>query len=389
MVFFPPTFELSNTKGCSDWLIATREYQSSDWLVKPPDNFAGVGLHFLSAQSVADAQIEQSCASLLDQRLAKHNEDYVDHHGLPECNEIWVQLYISQPMLSLGKYKTSLRSYLLILSIKPALVLYIPGIVYKSLVEYTMYSDNRSWAHNGRASTSESLMARLAHISNIQNNHPSWSSRKADGLQSWEAWASELDSSAGRNFVLNSIKRQTKAINAFAFKSCAGGLTHRNGSFELMAVDYTLDASGRVWLHEFNVAAAIDSGGPNFKPPWKQEAEWRMATDAVDLAMKTFHEQRQGRNGTISLAAQLKESIANTNWEVAYAEYDDGTVEYDAVLELTESEKLLLDGSAYADFNSLVLRKHDPDDVLESYVPQGVASTLRGWYVSMYAKKKE
>ena len=152
-----------------------------------------------------------------------------------------------------------------------------------------------------------------------------------------------------------------------------------------MAVDYTLDASGRVWLHEFNVAAAIDSGGPNFKPPWKQEVQWRMARDAVDLAMKTFHEQRQGRSGTISLAAQLKESIANTNWEVAYAEYDDGTVEYDAVLELTENEKLLLDGSAYADFNSLVMRKHDPEDVLESYVPQGIASTPRGWYVSMYA----
>ena len=63
--FFPPTFELSNAKGCNDWLMATREHQSSDWLVKPPDNFAGVGLHFLSAQSVADAQVEQSCASLL------------------------------------------------------------------------------------------------------------------------------------------------------------------------------------------------------------------------------------------------------------------------------------------------------------------------------------
>lgn len=77
---------------------------------------------------------------------------YGDIHNLPPDNATWVQQYIVNPLLSKNKYKNSIRSYMLILSVKPPLVLFHEGMVYRSLENYMDWSNDTTWANGNGAS---------------------------------------------------------------------------------------------------------------------------------------------------------------------------------------------------------------------------------------------
>ena len=408
--FFPATYALNSERDCQAWAQDVAARPHIDWLVKPPDTFAGDGLRFVEPEEAARVVAGESCGHLVKGSAGLPTYGI---HGLPADNQTWVQQYIANPALANGT-KHSLRSYALILSVDPPLFLFHEGMAYRSLVPYARHAADRAWSR----SADKTGLARLAHITNIQSNHPEWEGRKADGLLSWQQFAESLDDSLpGRRFTHGRLFRQAAAITSFAIRSCLHGLQHRNGSFELMAVDYTVDTTGRLWLHEFNVAPAIDSGGPSFAPEWKREMQYDMARGAVDLVLETFRLQ----NGAElpSLLTALRPHIARTQWQVAYAEDGGGHVEFDAVAELLPHEAELLaiggrgggnhdndDGddvaaarrvAEYGDFLNLISSQVAmPAALLESHVPQGMewlaaaesgGGGETGFLVSMYARE--
>jgi hypothetical protein len=416
VAFFPATYALSTERGCRAWARDAAERPQVDWLVKPPDTFAGDGLRFVDPGKASRVAAGASCEILMDPAAAvaaaATNPNHYDIYGLPPDNTTWVQEYIANPALSNGT-KHSLRSYALILSVEPLVVLYHEGMAYRSLVPYAPHAADRTWSQSPTATG----MARLAHITNIQSNHPDWGRRKAEGLLSWQQFAESLDPSlSGVRFARGRLQRQAAAITSFVIRSCKHGLQHRNGSFELMAVDFTVDATGRLWLHEFNVAPAIDSGGPSFAPKWKREVQYDMARDALDLVLETFRLQTTAASATPtagttapSLISALRPQIQRTKWQVAYAENAIGHVEEDAVAALLPHEADLLavggrSGSAtnvdtlqkvaaYGDFLNLVSRQVAiPAVLLESHVPQGMewlstGEGEAGFLLSMYSRK--
>ena len=110
--------------------------------------------------SSAGAQIDfNKCTDLL---ANNNNNDppgniedtwqYGDLHNLPPDNATWVQQYIVNPLLSKNKCKNSIRSYMLILSVKPPLLLFHEGMVYRSLVNYMDWSNDTTWANGDGAS---------------------------------------------------------------------------------------------------------------------------------------------------------------------------------------------------------------------------------------------
>jgi hypothetical protein len=255
----------------------------------------------------------------------------------------------------------------------------------------------------------------MAHITNIQSGHPEWTQRKHDGLQSWKTFANELDDSVpGERFVYGRLLRQAKAISSFAFQSCVDKLVHNDSSFELMAVDWTIDATGRLYLLEFNVAPALDSGGPEFSPEWKRKNQYNMSISAVEMALAVFeHRIKNTKSSTVSSSlfqevvmpyiskskpkSKPKPTLHMSNWQLLYSEFDNGELEHDAINDLKWNEAMQLGVqlnhsqqhlTQYPNLVNLLSGvKHKlPLDLLDMYVPQGIAAVSRTeWYVSMYS----
>ena len=122
---------------------------------------AGFGFEFVDVPKIKTKVIDfNKCTDLL---VNNHNNDasgitedttwqYGDIHNLPPDNATWVQQYIVNPLLSKNKYKNSIRSYMLILSVKPPLVLFHEGMVYRSLENYMDWSNDTTWANGNGAS---------------------------------------------------------------------------------------------------------------------------------------------------------------------------------------------------------------------------------------------
>jgi hypothetical protein len=166
--FFPKTFSIDTRKGCTAWWKSVNEDVSSAWLIKPPDKFAGLGFQFVDIQKIKTRILMSSAGAQIDfnkctDLLANNNNNdppgntedtwqYGDLHNLPPDNATWVQQYIVNPLLSKNKYKNSIRSYMLILSVKPPLLLFHEGMVYRSLVNYMDWSNDTTWANGDGAS---------------------------------------------------------------------------------------------------------------------------------------------------------------------------------------------------------------------------------------------
>jgi hypothetical protein len=122
---------------------------------------AGFGFEFVDIPKIKTKIVDfNKCTDML---VNNHNNDasgitedttwqYGDIHNLPPDNATWVQQYIVNPLLSKNKYKNSIRSYMLILSVKPPLVLFHEGMVYRSLENYMDWSNDTTWANGNGAS---------------------------------------------------------------------------------------------------------------------------------------------------------------------------------------------------------------------------------------------
>ena len=145
------------------------------------DKFAGTGFKFIDVEEIRlnDTPLDFDRCAELAGNLSTHtvDENMYDIHVCRTTQR--VQQYIKNPILSKESTKNSLRSYMLILSVAPAVVLFHEGMVYRSLVEYADWQMTDSGHGDGATG-----LSRMAHITNIQSNHPQWSKRKHDGLQS-------------------------------------------------------------------------------------------------------------------------------------------------------------------------------------------------------------
>ncbi len=228
--FFPETFDISTKDGCEKWLsripdIDEKESDDQLWLIKPPNEFAGKGQILLKLEqhetnvakrtNICDFYIKSS--RLLQKTTRSDNDVQYDIHGLQHDNSTWIQRYISKPGLSLGK-KFSIRTYVLILSVNPPIVLHHDGLVYRSLVDYKPYANSYNWSTMINTKNEYFSNARLAHITNIQSHHPDWQNRKHDGLISFESLAETVNKDDNEESISKSCNiHETSLKNMFLF----------------------------------------------------------------------------------------------------------------------------------------------------------------------------
>ena len=136
-----------------------------------------------------------------------------------------------------------------------------------------------------------------------------------DDLQfTWQQLQHKLDDLP---VAFNDIKKQIKRIMLLSYKSAKPKLKHRIGSFQLLAADFAVDATGKVWLHEFNVSPGFKPGPDTYTSPLAQRLK-KMSNDAVRLSIGAQRRQIDGKN--LYDSSWMNECTNNTEWEELFIE---------------------------------------------------------------------
>ena len=158
--------------------------------------------------------------------------------------KVIIQRYIPRPLL-LGGRKFDIRCYLLIASTKPYLVLFRGGYVRRSLSQYS----------------EDDLSDRFAHLTNaaVQKKHADYDKMKEDSIWSMDMLQSHLETSgeATKGWVPDVLTPQLRRVCSEVFQAAKPKLQRRRGFFELLGVDFLIDADLRPWLLEVNTNPAL------------------------------------------------------------------------------------------------------------------------------------
>ena len=337
---FPPTYDVASPDGCDSWLTFMYAANQSTWLYKQPATFGANGLVFLQKK---DFDIEYSCDDkalcealpeyyqhwpVLDQKCknvlanqyvnsSKVNFSDIVYGNMPEApKEAWLQQFI-HPSATMENRKVTIRAFMLILSVSPSFVLFHDGQIFRAVDKQTasgwevssgpIYNQDGSVFNEDRYST----------ITNgVFFKHPSFNKTfYFDEIQfSWEQLQHKLDDLP---VAFEDIKQQIKRIMSLSYKSAKSKLRHRIGSFQLLGVDFAVDAHGKVWLHEFNVSPALKPGPDSYTSHLTQRL-LKMSDDAVRLSIGAQKRQINGKN--LYDSAWMNECTNNTEWEELFVE---------------------------------------------------------------------
>jgi hypothetical protein len=153
--------------------------------------------------------------------------------GCKQQREAVVMEYVEAPATMQGGYKFDLRTYLLVGSLDPQLVFFADGFVRKSDKPYNL-SDTRTTVHVTNS------------VLQDKDNHFFSFDQMAASL------TGELGFSPG---YLERMRDYMKRVSLFVFKTTEAQkkpLSRFPGRFHLFAVDWLIDAEGRVHLLEGN-----------------------------------------------------------------------------------------------------------------------------------------
>ena len=337
---FPPTYDIASTNGCASWLAFLEATGRSTWLYKQPATFGADGLIFFQKK---DYDVKYSCDDkALCEALAEYYEHWhnLDHKcknilsnpyvnsskanfsdivygNMPEApKEAWVQQFV-YPCATMEKRKFTMRAFMLILSVSPSFVLFHDGQIYRAVdTQYVAdweLSSGPIYHANGSIFNDD----RYSAITNgVYFKHPLFNKTfYFDDLQfTWQQLQHKLDDLP---VTFKDIKQQIKRIMLLSYKSAKLKLKHRIGTFQLLAADFAVDATGKVWLHEFNVSPGFKPGPDTYTSPLAQRLK-KMSNDAVRLSIGAQRRQIDGKN--LYDSSWMNECTNNTEWEELFIE---------------------------------------------------------------------
>jgi hypothetical protein len=213
--------------------------------------------------------------------------------------KVIIQRYIPRPLL-LGGRKFDIRCYMLIASTKPYLVLFRGGYVRRSLTQYS----------------EDDLSDRFAHLTNaaVQKKHADYEKMKEDSIWSMDTLQSHLESSGEvtKGWVQDVLTPQLRRVCSEVFHAAKPKLQRRRGFFELLGVDFLVDADLRPWLLEVNTNPALWVSSQVQKaviPP--------LVRDTVSVALSAWDHTK---DGSTNINANTLEGMEG--FDVIYDESD-------------------------------------------------------------------
>jgi len=182
------------------------------WIVKPGGSFHGSGIKLY--KGVQEVNAVYPCDKIL-------------------LDGVIVQRYLDKPALFAG-YKFDFRSYMLIASMNPFVVFYHDGFVRRSEHPYDTsasgLSDAKKHITNSR---SQSLENHFFSFRQLQEQLTKESGFPADYME-------------------KVFRPHAMRTTNFLFQAAREKFTHRNGRFQMFALDWMLDADGGMHLLEAN-----------------------------------------------------------------------------------------------------------------------------------------
>mmetsp|Transcript_40100 Transcript_40100/g.115697 ORF Transcript_40100/g.115697 Transcript_40100/m.115697 type:complete len:662 (+) Transcript_40100:45-2030(+) len=211
---------------------------SAAWALKPARGNGGSGIELLRG------------AGALRARLFPEPRDLaIASSALPRRPlDGWVvQRYIERPLLVQAR-KFDVRAYCLIARTEPALWYFRPGYCKVALEPYdTQDLDNR-----------------FAHLTNacVQKSHPQYRElHRGKHIWSEEEVEAELGSNGpmagGKCFSWASVHEEMRKSLAWIYQASRDKLERRSGYFDLLGIDFMLDADFRLHLLELNSNPAM------------------------------------------------------------------------------------------------------------------------------------
>ena len=264
--FFNETYKLNNKTEFAAFREAYKPGET--WICKPNGLNQGIGIFLIRSLQELESKLNEfnsKKASPYKQR--SHNYDRM------------IQRYIERPLL-LDNRKIDIRTYMLIASTAPFVVLYHPGYVRLCIDEYKLEDNNL-----------------ISHLNNqyMQKKDPRYKKMKEDTVWSYE----QANNYVNEHFMVAKgieedwwykvFERQVKRIMLHCFQAVKCTLKSRIGTFDLLGFDFMIDENMKVYLIEINVNPALATNCQVLDqviPP--------IVMESIDIVMEVWEKARRG-----------------------------------------------------------------------------------------------
>ncbi len=254
--FQPLTVLLANQTECTQFFHTPDNYQKV-WLTKVTSSSRGRGIVIYPDLNVA-------------RRLYVNESTGMCH---PHSDNVIMQQYLENPLLLEGK-KSEMRSYWLIASVHPLLVLYHDGTVRRNTEDWRADDWDNPLIHI--ANTYQQKLA-------DPNYHETAEQRKWS-LEKMGLYVQNENMTPETQWVESTLKPRLKYMLAHVANSTATewrtGSEH-DGGFTLLGMDTILDADLRPWLTEIQVGPGVSLDSPT-----KRRIIPRMLREMVNIVLE-------------------------------------------------------------------------------------------------------
>ncbi|XP_069466185.1 inactive polyglycylase TTLL10 [Ambystoma mexicanum] len=268
--FFPETFRLDLREERDIFLTFYKDGQL--WICKPTGMNQGRGIFLLK---------NKNAVTTLCTQLQSLEEDIIYKRGPYRATQARiVQRYIQNPLLIAGR-KFDIRSYFLIASTVPYVVLFRHGYVRLTCNTYDPLSDDLT-----------------GHLTNqyMQKKNPLYNELKEETVWTMERFNTYVNeryaASKGLpvNWVLTMFTRRMQQIMMHCFMAVKSKLECKMGLFDLFGCDFLIDEDFKVWLLEMNCNPALHTNCEVLKDVIPD-----VVNETLDLALEVFHKSVKGQ----------------------------------------------------------------------------------------------
>nr|XP_032824010.1 inactive polyglycylase TTLL10 [Petromyzon marinus] len=267
--FFPHTLRL-DVRGERDEFFDS--YQEGEkWICKPTGLNQGRGIFLLRSAGDVAALRERL---LLDADAGPRTP----RAHVPQARI--VQRYVTNPLLLDGR-KFDVRSYMLIASAAPPIVLFRHGYARLSCQSYSPESNDLT-----------------AHLTNqyMQKKSPVYQEVKEETVWTMSRFNDHVNEHCAphkglpKDWVLTTFTKRMQQVMTHCFLATKSKLEGKLGLFDLIGCDFLIDEDFKVWLLEMNCNPALQTNCMVLK-----EVIPQVVNETLDLALETFEKVRRGQ----------------------------------------------------------------------------------------------
>ena len=241
--FLPDSFLLANETQCYEFF----DYLNSYDYIQEKDTNQLIFVAKVDSLKNKGADIE-----ILDNELEKQMKLFYENGLLCEKikENIQMQKYIYNPFLIFG-HKFDIRAFLLIASTTPTIAYYYDGYARVSLNKFDLSSTQKAIHITGTKQEDEIKVPGIS----------------KDDMQRFKTWTFDrleqyiIHSQAYSNskWLENSLRFQIKKAMIHTVRMSQGSLLKANNVYQLVALDFILDDSLKLWLLETNTSPIFPS----------------------------------------------------------------------------------------------------------------------------------